>query len=349
MSDTEVPQEQPRQQPRSAERKAVPKPAFRVEEPARWRPLLAWAGVVGWGSWAVLRLAGGDRIPGVGAAAAPLLAVTPFVVAASPIPVLVALLTRRWWATATAAAIALALVASVAPRAVGGGQPAAHGPALRVMSVNLFVGEADADALVDLVRRARPDVLSVQELSPGAAGRYERAGLSRLLPHAVLDARWGASGSGLYSRLPLRELPPPGPTQMATPRAALTLPGGRAVEVTAVHPVPPITSRAYMAWKHDIELLPSAPGGSEPVRILAGDFNATLDHATLRKLIGRGYADAADRAGAGLIPTWGLGGPQPPLTLDHVLLDRRCAVTGFTVHDVRGSDHRAVVAEIRLP
>jgi endonuclease/exonuclease/phosphatase (EEP) superfamily protein YafD len=139
---------------------------------------------------------------------------------------------------------------------------------------------------------------------------------------------------------------------MATPRAALTLPGGRAVEVTAVHPVPPISSRAHTAWKHDIDLLPPAApatGGRGPVRILAGDFNATLDHATLRKLIGRGYADAADRAGAGLIPTWGLGEARPPITIDHILVDRRCAVTEFTVHDVRGTDHRAIVAAIRLP
>ena len=33
------------------------------------------------------------------------------------------------------------------------------------------------------------------------------------------------------------------------------------------------------------------------MRILAGDFNATLDHAELRRLIGRGYHDAAEQAG----------------------------------------------------
>ena len=85
------------------------------------------------------------------------------------------------------------------------------------------------------------------------------------------------------------------------------------------------------------------------MRILAGDFNASLDHAVLRGLIGRGYADAADRAGAGLVPTWGYGGTRPPLTIDHVLVDRRCAVTGYSVHDIAGTDHRAVLAEIRLP
>ncbi|WP_344597888.1 endonuclease/exonuclease/phosphatase family protein [Actinomadura vinacea] len=332
---------------------AAPQTAASGERPARWRTVVAWAGVIGWGSWAVLRFAGGDRLPGIGAPAAPLLAMTPYVVAAAPIPVAVALLTRRRRAAVAAVVVAVALVAAVAPRAVSDDRPAARGPALRVMSVNLLFSEADPDELVKLVRDRNADVLSLQELRPEAVDRYERAGLNRLLPHKVVDARDGAAGSGLYSRHPLRELPPPGPTQFATPRAEFTLPGGPTVEITAVHPVPPISSAAYRQWRRDILLLPaaapSAPGGRAPVRVLAGDFNATLDHATLRRLTSRGYADAADRAGAGLVPTWGLGQPRPPITIDHILVDRRCAVNGFTVHDVPGSDHRAVFADIRLP
>ncbi|MFF5260588.1 endonuclease/exonuclease/phosphatase family protein [Actinomadura viridis] len=321
----------------------------------RWRLLLVWAGVVGWGTWAAVRLAGGDALPGIGAAATPPLAVTPFVAALSPVPVLLALLLRRWWAAVAASVVALALAAAVAPRAFVDEGPAARGPAVRVLAANLYFGEADAGELVELVRRTRPDVLSVQELTAEAAVRYERAGLGRLLPHRVLDTRWGAAGSGLYSRHPLRRLPPPGETRFATPRAEFTVQGNRRVEVTSVHPVPPISSAAHRSWKADMALLPSAARAGEgaadgtPVRILAGDFNATLDHAHLRRLLGRGYADAADRAGAGLTPTWGGAGTDPPLTIDHVLVDRRCAVKGFAVHDVRGSDHRAVFAEVRLP
>jgi endonuclease/exonuclease/phosphatase family metal-dependent hydrolase len=163
----------------------------------------------------------------------------------------------------------------------------------------------------------------------------------------VVDARPGAAGSGLYSRHPLRALPEQR-TQMAMPQAEFTLPGGRQVAITAVHPVPPISPQAFRDWRYDIGHLPSARAAA-PVRILAGDFNATLDHATLRSLIDRGYADAADRTGAGLVPTWGLGSARPPLTIDHVLVDERCAVRKVKVYDLNGSDHRAVFAEIRLP
>ncbi len=88
------------------------------------------------------------------------------------------------------------------------------------------------------------------------------------------------------------------------------------------------------------------------MRILAGDFNATLDHPELRAVIERGYTDAADAAGAGLRPTW----PAPPrnrralpLTIDHVLVDRRVRVERVTVVRIPHSDHRAVIAELRLP
>jgi len=37
------------------------------------------------------------------------------------------------------------------------------------------------------------------------------------------------------------------------------------------------------------------------------------------------------------------------LTLDHVLVDRGCAVLACSVHAIPGSDHRAVYAAIQLP
>ena len=95
--------------------------------------------------------------------------------------------------------------------------------------------------------------------------------------------------------------------------------------------------------------MPSAGRRDGPLRVLAGDFNATLDHDALRGLIARGYVDAADATGSGLKPTWPVGKRPPGITIDHVLVDRRIAVRSYGVHEVRGSDHRAIVAELRVP
>ena len=64
------------------------------------------------------------------------------------------------------------------------------------------------------------------------------------------------------------------------------------------------------------------------MRGLAGDFNATLDHAELRRVLDRGYRDAAEQAGVALRPTWPTGKRILPtlVTIDHVLADRRVQV-----------------------
>jgi endonuclease/exonuclease/phosphatase family metal-dependent hydrolase len=84
--------------------------------------------------------------------------------------------------------------------------------------------------------------------------------------------------------------------------------------------------------------------------VLAGDFNASLDHRAFRELLDRGYVDAADQLGRGLTPTWPNFRPMPPIiSIDHVVADRRVAVRDVEVVDVPGTDHRGVFAELRLP
>jgi endonuclease/exonuclease/phosphatase family metal-dependent hydrolase len=95
-----------------------------------------------------------------------------------------------------------------------------------------------------------------------------------------------------------------------------------------------------------------APDG--PLRVLLGDCNASLDHAPLRRLLRAGYRDAAATRGRGLLPTWPfrlatLRFWTPPVTLDHVLADRRLGVRFFATRPTEGSDHRAVLAELVLP
>ncbi|MBC6461690.1 endonuclease/exonuclease/phosphatase family protein [Actinomadura sp. HBU206391] len=314
----------------------------------RLRSVLAWTVVGSWGVWATARLAGLDGLPAAGAPMVALLSFTPYVTAVAPIPIICAVALRRWWAASVAVVVAAGLVVAVVPRAFGSGQPAATGPALRMLSSNLQFGQGDAATLVELVRRTGTDVLSVQELTPAAVRRLERAGLKRLLPHRVLDDRDGTTGIGIYSRHPLRALPPVAGTTYTMPRAELTLPGGVTAEVTAVHPLPPLSGAMARKWNHDLAALPAADRDG-PAKVVAGDFNATLDHARFRSILDRGYADAADRVGKGLVPTWGTERREPALTIDHVLVSRQVAVRRVEVFSVPGSDHRALFADLRLP
>ena len=248
-----------------------------------------------------------------------------------------------------AAVAAAALGVMVGSRAIPRPQPTVRGPVLRVLTANLYRGQADAEVIVDIVRQVDADVLFLQELTPDAVTRLKQAGLADLMPHTQLELRGGGSrGSGIYSRFPLSEGPRVAPVRAAQPTALLELASGTAVELVCVHPAAPASRRigGAVRWRDELAVLP--PPGELP-RVLAGDFNATLDHAAFRDVLRLGYADAALQAGKALAPTWGPPGKNALLTLDHVLVDRRCAVLACSVHLVPGSDHRAVYAEIQLP
>jgi endonuclease/exonuclease/phosphatase (EEP) superfamily protein YafD len=297
--------------------------------------------------WAAARLAGADRLLFAEAWAVPLLSFTPQVTAGAWVS---ALLLRGAGPAAAAAVAGAALTASVGPRAVPRRQPPAAGPVLRVVTANLLAGRADAEEVAELACRTHADVLFVQELTGGAAARLQRAGLGDLLPHQVTQPVPHGARGGIYARYPLRGGPPAAPPSAARCTARLDLPSGQFVHLACIHAAPPKPwfPGATARWRSQLSALP-APGDSP--RILAGDFNATLDHVQFRRLLRRGYADAASQAGHGLSPTWG---PQPGrrLTLfaiDHVLVDRRCAVLTTSAHWLTGSDHRALYAELRLP
>jgi endonuclease/exonuclease/phosphatase family metal-dependent hydrolase len=115
-----------------------------------------------------------------------------------------------------------------------------------------------------------------------------------------------------------------------------------------VHPVPPTSRDQARVWVGQLRDLPG-PADDGVAHILLGDFNGTLDNRALRDVLARGYVDAADATGAGLRPTFPAGRLIPPITIDHVLVPRTIRVHRLSVHGVRDSDHRALIAELVLP
>ena len=309
---------------------------------------LEWVVAGSLAAWAAARVTGADGLRRAEAAAAPALSFTPQAAAGAW---LAALLLRGRGARVTAATAGAVLTAVVAPRAMPRRQPTANGLVLRILTANLLAGRAAEADVVGLVRRTRADVLLAQELTEDAVTRLKRAGLGDVLPNEITDVRGNsARGSGIYARYPLSEGPVMAPTTVAQPTARLDLPSGQSAHLVCVHLRPPAPpwSRHAAGWRREMAWLP--PPGA-PVTILAGDFNGTVDHAQFRRLLRLGYLDAAGQTGRGLVPTWG---PEPRgrpalLSIDHILVDRRCAVRAVAVHKLPGSDHRAVCAELRLP
>jgi len=240
----------------------------------------------------------------------------------------------------------------VVPRVIPRRQPHADGPELRVLTINLLAGGAAAPGVVGLVAGTGADVVFLQELSDEVVIKLKRAGLTELLPNEMLEVEgYRYRGSGMYARYPLRDGLTIGPSYASQPTARLDFPSGQSVQLVCVHPHPPFPPWSWAAaprWRGELDALP--PPGDPPV-LLVGDYNATPDHAQFRRLVRLGYVDAASQVGNGLVPTWG---PEPHgrpalFAVDHVLVDPRCAVLATSVHEVPGSDHRALFARIRLP
>ncbi len=313
---------------------------------AVWHVVL-WLLVLPGLAWVAVRFGGWER-----GLLVQLFAFTPYVAAWSVIPLVLALIGRRWLLAALAALTVAGLAVAVLPRSLADADRGPQtGVRVTVMTSNMLFGNADATELVRLVRDNDVAVLAVQEFSPQAQTNLAAAGLGDLLPYTTLGAEAGASGSGLYSRFPLADAAVrrngAGFNQAyATVRA----PGAVAIQVESAHPAAPYAISALGDWRSDLEAQPRADPDGAP-RILLGDFNSTLDHKPLRDLIAGGYRDAAAATGDGLVGTWGPydGDPIPPVTIDHVLTDERIGVVSTAVHGITGTDHRAIIAEVVLP
>lgn len=309
----------------------------------RFRPHAAWTLAACPMAWLLLRLSGLGR----GTVIETLLVFTPFVALASLVILAVVAWLRVRPAAWLAGAGALGLVLVVLPLVRGGAQPGADadGPPLTVMTVNALYGEADPDVIVDLVRANSVDVLGVQELTPALVEGLAGAGLTEALPHSHILSAEGAAGMGIYADRPFEDVSLSIGGEVPSPTARFELDGTPPVEVTVVHPLPPLGGWRE-DWSATLATLPApAP---DLTRIVMGDFNATLDQPTMRDVLDLGFVDAAQVVGRGWVPTWGPSG-RPVLAIDRVLVDHTVRVESVEVHAVAGSDHRAVIAVLQLP
>ena len=227
--------------------------------------------------------------------------------------------------------------------------PAAEGsPRLRVMTFNVLHTGGTAVDVTEAVTAADADVVVLQEVTSAVWHRLGQ--VRRTHPHVAGLSRRGAPDTVVLARRPVgaeRTLPTVGDSLLVPVRL-----GQRTVGLLAVHPRYP---EVPTAWHEDHATIAATARQSRPA-LLVGDFNATYDHATMRRYRAMGYRSAAELLNTGWQPTWPnnghrevLGLPMPRVVhIDHVMVAR--TMTALTVEhvDVPRSDHMAVVAEVAL-
>lgn len=226
---------------------------------------------------------------------------------------------------------------------------------ITVLSSNLRKGRADPDFIVGLARE-RADVIAVSELTPEEVTQFVRAGIDDKFPYSVLKPKPGAAGIGLWSRYPLTPVPARArSTTMAAAR--LEVPGVPVKPLVAgVHLINPtgFDFTAFSEWRMAIlgtktQLAQFAEQAGAGAVIVAGDFNATPDMRQFRDLLTGGYRDAVQQTRAGFAPTFPNNNWVPPvITIDH-MLTRNAAASSVNTVRIPGSDHRALLATIKIP
>lgn len=264
---------------------------------------------------------------------------------------------RPWLAGAVLLLVPLGLHAWwFAPQVVGQ-QPAARAdaPVVSVLTANLSAGAGDGTAVLEAAVERGVDVLVLQEITPGELGAMEAAGLSAAFPFRAGETGPATEGTMILATGAITDVDRI-PTAFEGWVGTVDL-EGTPVRVLGVHPRAALGDAS--AWREDhaqvLAATQAAVAGDLPV-VVAGDFNATPDHAPVRALAEAGVRSASELANAGWSPTWSTHGHGrflpafvPPLVqIDHVLLDDRWVAVDADTVEIPGSDHRAVLARVAV-
>lgn len=210
---------------------------------------------------------------------------------------------------------------------------------IRIVSCNLARHNPSVGATLERLLATRADLLLLQEVTgPHLCAVAERMQIGWTV---VAHPRRDFHGVALLTRTPVLDS---GISLVAGTSAAwvdLPLPPGTPrVRVVCVHAPAPIAPGPWRCWKEFFAAVEQMMRNRTSPIIVAGDFNATVRHADLARLL-----DVAGAAGSHLRagPTW--PARRPLLEVDHVIHtpELRCEFAARLV--VSGSDHLALVAD----
>lgn len=263
-----------------------------------------------------------------------------YLIPVTAVLLIVTLLARGRFLSVVAVALIVTQLFLVAPRFISHGGNISS-VRLRIATANTLVGKADPAAIMQLVRSEQVDVLALEELTADGVRALESAGINKLLPYHELHPEIDSS---IYSKYPVLHGGLLGArTKWQQPMVEINL-GGRTIRIVAVHTYYPPGDPHR--WTQDLQALAEAAKTAGKDAIFLGDFNATLDHAPMRELLAAGLVDTHVELGRGWAPTWPAG--VPLIQLDHVLHGSGFAAVRVDERTIKGSDHRAIFAELAL-
>jgi endonuclease/exonuclease/phosphatase (EEP) superfamily protein YafD len=220
------------------------------------------------------------------------------------------------------------------------------GPAIKLLLSNVYSGNRNSQALVDLVLDEDPDVVFLQELT-GKRSR-ELAALRDIYTYSLNIPREDNFGIAVLSRHPFagaRVIESP-PFQLPTLLVEIEI-ADRAIAFVTTHPLPPIGKTGFESRNTQLASIAELVNQIAGPRVLIGDLNTTMWGEHYRLLIEEtGLVDS--RYGLGVLPTWPTHLPFAMIPIDHCLVSREFEVMDFRTGPDIGSDHLPVLIELAI-
>jgi endonuclease/exonuclease/phosphatase (EEP) superfamily protein YafD len=222
----------------------------------------------------------------------------------------------------------------------------------RVVSANVWNESRDVAATIAALMWERPDLLILQELTPRHLRHLEDAGAYERYPYRAVSVDSSYTGLGVLSRFEISNpqwLMVAGEPQL---KVWVSLPGGRQVCVYAVHAPAPVPAKVHR-WRAWFALMANEVTNeldrSEHPIVMAGDFNATVDHRSFRRLLRPDFCDVGTLARSGEM-TWSTRWSflPPVCRIDHILASSAARVRCYRVAKRVGSDHRPVIVDLAI-
>ncbi|MBK9177104.1 MAG: endonuclease/exonuclease/phosphatase family protein [Flavobacteriales bacterium] len=248
---------------------------------------------------------------------------------------------RAWIAMSSGLGVALVLPLIHVPSQQSLLVPGAGG--LRIAHLNVLQPNMQHEEVIAAVLRTDADLISVQEVSPEWAAVL-RASLGRLFPHQLIAPRSDCYGIALLSRRPLRQ------ARIITMAGAPLIEAeveldGSPVRIFTVHASSPGGYGHFRRRNAQLAELAHRIASSMQPTVIVGDLNTVHWDDAYRRFCA---VSGARPMNSPLTATWPAIGPLALIPLDHVLVAGGLEPVGISTFPIAGSDHRGLLAGIRL-
>ena len=229
------------------------------------------------------------------------------------------------------------------------------GVPLTVMTYNVNYQLWDTPAVTDLVRANPVDVFGLVEPFQEQAAEL-RDNVQDLYPHYY---RATGGGLSLFSRYPITEATTENLGTLYHSLFAIVDVEGKPVRIVVAHPLAPVSIYNFVHRNEAMAAL-AKYGAQQPITtVIMGDFNLTSWSTYFRDFIHNSGLRSVN-LGHGLNPTWfynstgrSLGrleqAKQPfKIPIDHIFVGQDVSVDHVITPSAGVSDHRPVIAKLRM-